>query len=61
MVTTLHTVLREPRADQRRVMEELISLSTRVVVMTDRGREMLQGIYDAPAAKIDLIVRAARI
>ena len=55
VVTTLHTVLREPRADQRRVMEELISLSTRVVVMTGRGREMLPDIYDAPPAKIDLI------
>ncbi len=55
VVTTLHTVLREPRADQRRVMQELISLSTRVVVMTERGREMLQEIYEAPPAKIDLI------
>ncbi len=55
VVTTLHTVLREPRADQRRVMQELISLSTRVVVMTERGREMLQETYQAPLAKIDLI------
>src|SRR5215469_15814280 len=55
VVTTLHTVLREPRADQRRVMQELISLSTRVVVMAERGRRMLQEIYQAPAAKIDLI------
>ncbi len=55
VVTTLHTVLREPRADQRRVMEELISLSTRVVVMAERGRQMLQDIYQAPSSKIDLI------
>ena len=55
VVTTLHTVLREPRAEQRRVMEELISLSTRVVVMTELGRRMLQDIYQAPPAKIDLI------
>jgi glycosyltransferase involved in cell wall biosynthesis len=55
VVTTLHTVLREPRADQRRVIEELISLSTRVVVMVERGRRMLQDIYGAPPAKIDLI------
>lgn len=55
VVTTLHTVLREPRADQRRVMQEVISLSTRVVVMAERGRQMLQEIYAAPAAKIDLI------
>ncbi|HEU0123242.1 MAG TPA: glycosyltransferase family 4 protein [Bryobacteraceae bacterium] len=55
VVTTLHTVLREPNTDQRRVMEGLISLSTRLVVMTDRGRQMLREIYLAPASKIDLI------
>ena len=55
VVTPLHTVLREPRADQRRVMEGLISLSTRLVVMAERGRQMLQQIYQAPPAKIDLI------
>src|SRR5689334_23946057 len=48
VVTTLHTVLREPKADQRRVMEGLISLSTRVVVMAERGRQMLQDIYEVP-------------
>jgi glycosyltransferase involved in cell wall biosynthesis len=55
VVTTLHTVLREPRADQRRVMQEIVSLSTRVVVMSERGRQMLQDVYAAPSAKIDLI------
>src|SRR5689334_17645139 len=55
VVTTLHTILREPKADQRRVMQELVSLSTRLVVMAERGRQMLQEIYQAPSAKIDLI------
>ena len=55
VVTTLHTVLREPNADQRRVMDGLIALSTRLVVMADRGRQMLRDIYLVPAAKIDLI------
>src|ERR1051325_4183080 len=55
VVTTLHTVLREPKGDQRRVMEVLISLSTRLVVMAERGRQMLHGLYQAPLAKIDLI------
>src|SRR5579863_3348119 len=55
VVTTLHTVLKEPRTDQRRVMQELISLSSRLVVMTERGRQMLEDIYHAPPAKIDLI------
>src|SRR6202795_3034408 len=55
VVVTLHTILREPRANQRRVMHELVALSTRLVVMAERGRQMLQEIYQAPPAKIDLI------
>src|SRR2546425_579928 len=55
VVTTLHTVLREPNAEQRRVMQELIARSTRLVVMAERGWQMLQEVYQAPPAKIDLI------
>ena len=55
IVTTLHTILREPNAEQRRVMRDLVRLSTRLVVMTERGRELLREVYQAPAAKIDLI------
>ena len=55
IVTTLHTVLREPDEDQRRVMRDLIRLSTRVVVMSERGVEFLRDVYQAPEAKIDLI------
>src|SRR6266496_670370 len=47
VVTTLHTILREPKADQRRVMQELVALSTRLVTMTERGRQMLQDVYEA--------------
>ena len=54
VVTTLHTVLREPNFDQRRVMQELIARSTRLVVMTQRAQQMLQEIYQAPPPKIDL-------
>src|SRR5271154_1910789 len=55
IVTTLHTILREPNADQRRVMRELIRLSTRLVVMSERGGQFLREIYHAPENKIDLI------
>src|SRR2546427_3058580 len=55
IVTTLHTILREPNSEQRRVMQELITRSTRLVVMAERGRQMLQDIFQAPPAKIDLI------
>ena len=55
VVTTLHTVLLELNPDQRRVMQELIARSTRLVVMTERGRQMLQDVCHAPPAKIDVI------
>ncbi len=55
IVTTLHTVLREPNLEQRRVMRELIRHSTRLVVMSERGREFLRNVYQTPAAKIDFI------
>ncbi len=55
IVTTLHTVLREPNGEQRRVMRDLIRLSTRLVVMSERGRDFLRDVYQAPENKIDLI------
>jgi glycosyltransferase involved in cell wall biosynthesis len=55
VVTTHHTVLREPNSEQRRVMQELIARSTRLVVMADRGRQMLEDVYQAPPGKIDVI------
>ncbi|MBI5501865.1 MAG: glycosyltransferase family 4 protein [Deltaproteobacteria bacterium] len=54
-VTTLHTVLREPDPNQRRVMDELTTLSSRVVVMSRRGVDLLQEVYGVPPEKIDLI------
>lgn len=55
VVTTLHALLRTPNADQRRVMQGLIERSTRLVVMTERGQAILQEVYQAPPAQIDLI------
>src|SRR6186713_849168 len=50
IVTTLHTVLSEPNGEQRQVMDELIRLSTRLVVMSERGVEFLREVYQAPSA-----------
>jgi len=55
VVTTLHTVLREPNSDQRRVMEELIHRSARLVVMARKGAEILQEIYGVSENKVDII------
>src|SRR6266404_6285269 len=55
IVTTLHTILREPDAHQRRVLIEVAGLSDRLVVMSKRGAEFLQEIYHVSPDKIDLI------
>ena len=55
IVTTLHTILHKPNPDQFRVMQELCRLSDRLVVMTQRGFEMMRDIYHAPVEKLDLI------
>ena len=55
VVTTLHTVLREPNPDQYRVMVELAQLSDRLIVMSQHSSEFLQDIFHVPAAKIDVI------
>ncbi|MDG3005100.1 glycosyltransferase family 4 protein [Paludisphaera mucosa] len=55
IVTTLHTVLKEPNEDQRRVMDEILELSARVIVMSERARTFLREVWNAPEAKIDLI------
>ncbi len=55
VVTTLHTILKDPDPAQRRVLEEVMALSDRVVVMSERGVEFLQEIYRVAPEKIDLI------
>ncbi|MGD0733604.1 MAG: glycosyltransferase family 4 protein [Terracidiphilus sp.] len=55
LVTTLHTVLREPSVDQRAVLEEIARLSDRLVVMSELAAELLHGVYGVPAGKIDVI------
>ncbi len=55
VVTTLHTVLREPDAAQRHVMDELARLSDRLVVMAAQGAQILKDTYGIPASMIDVI------
>ena len=55
VVTTLHTVLREPKLEQRLVMDALVRRSDRLVVMSERARRYVRDIYRAPDNKIDLI------
>ena len=55
VVTTPHTILREPDPLQRRVLEELVQCSDRLVVMSQRAADFLRELYGAPEAKIDII------
>lgn len=55
LVTTLHTVLREPDANQRIVLEEIAQLSDRLIVMSELAAQLLREVYAVPAGKIDLI------
>lgn len=55
VVTTLHTVLRNPDANQRKVMDEIVSLSDRLIVMSKRSSEMMHEVFDVPPERIDLI------
>ena len=55
LVTTLHTVLREPDPNQRIVLEEIAQLSDRLVVMSELAAQMLRDVYAVPNGKIDVI------
>ena len=55
IVTTLHTILPQPEPKYRKVMEEIIDVSDRLVVMTERSVEYLGSIYGVPREQIDLI------
>jgi len=55
VVTTLHTVLREPDRNQLMVMEEIAELSDRLIVMSQLSSQFLQEIFKVPGSKIDMV------
>jgi glycosyltransferase involved in cell wall biosynthesis len=55
IVTTLHTVLDKPSPSQREVIGRIIQRSTKVIVMSEKGREILRSVHDVPSAKIGVI------
>jgi len=55
VVTTLHTVLREPDVDQLIVMQEIAARSDRLIVMSEHSSQFLQEVFRVPREKIDLI------
>lgn len=55
VVTTMHTVIREPEPEYRISTEKLIKYSEKLVVMSQTAVDMLKDVYQAPEEKIELI------
>ena len=55
VVTTLHTVLREPDPNQLMVMEQIAELSDRIIVMSELSSQFLQEIFKVPGSRIDMV------
>lgn len=55
LIITFHTVLAKPDEDQRRVMDRLIARASKLVVMSERSRDLLRNIYRADEDQISLI------
>ena len=55
LVTTFHTVLERPTPAQRRVVGEIVEASARVIIMAEKGRELLRSVYQVAAGKIEVI------
>lgn len=55
VVTTLHTILKDPAPEYRDVMCKLADLSDKMVVMSRKASEFLKDIYSVPEEKIAFI------
>jgi glycosyltransferase involved in cell wall biosynthesis len=55
VVTTLHTILREPDPYQRIVMQKIAARSARLIVMSDYSSRILEDVFEVPGEKIDRI------
>jgi glycosyltransferase involved in cell wall biosynthesis len=55
VVTTLHTVLRDPAPEYREVMCKLSDLSDKLIVMSRKAFDFLKDIYSVPEEKIAFI------
>ena len=55
VVTTLHTVLKDPAPEYREVMRKLSDLSDKLIVMSWKAVDLLKDIYDVPEEKIAFI------
>ena len=55
LVTTFHTVLKDPLPEELKITTQLCEQSDQLVVMSERGADFLRDIYKVPANKLALI------
>jgi glycosyltransferase involved in cell wall biosynthesis len=55
VITTLHSVLAEPTPTQYDVMQRVIDTSSKIIVMSEKGQQLLQSVHDVPADKVEII------
>lgn len=59
LIVTLHTVLEQPSERQRAVLEHILRRASRVMVMSDHSRDLLQRVYEVDAERIAVIAHGA--
>ncbi len=58
-VVTLHTVLEHPDPAQKRVMDEILKLSAGVIVMTEKGADIIERVHRVGPSKVHVIPHGA--
>jgi glycosyltransferase involved in cell wall biosynthesis len=55
LVVTLHTVLEKPSTAERQVLEGLLRRASKIIVMADRGRDILERVFGVSPKMIAVI------
>lgn len=55
VVVVLHTVLEQPNAEQRAVIDALAQRAAKLVVMAEKGRDILGRVHGIPIARIAVV------
>lgn len=55
IVVTLHTLLEQPNTEQRAVIDALARRSARLIVMAEKGLEILERVHGIPAERVAVV------
>ncbi len=52
LISTLHTILENPSYTEKAILQQICKMSDKLVVMSHKAIQFLEGIYDVPSEKI---------